>query len=322
METRAAHMIVGLIVVGFIVALLGFTVWIAKVDLEAEYNDFDIYFSESVAGLPNRGIVFYQGIPVGEIREIDLLATDTSKVHVMIRVRSDVPVTEATIAALQFQGLTGVAYIELAGGSPDAPPLIAKQGEERPVIPSEASAFAEIFSNAPELLSEAIGVMQQVNKLLADDNISNVNQTLANVNQLTGNLAQGTNDLPDIVADVRAMVAQIVETGASIQKLADTGNDVLAVDTRDLIKDARTTMASANMLMQRLDNMVAANEPAVTQFVNKSLPEITRMIGDLRKTARSLSRLVTRIERNPGEVIFGGNEEQYDLDTRSKEKKE
>ena len=321
METRASHMVVGLIVVAFTVALLAFTIWIAKVDLEAEYNDYDIYFEESVAGLANRSVVYYQGIPVGEVQEIDLLATDTSKVHVWIRVRSEVPVSEATIAALQFQGLTGVAYIELAGGSPDAPPLLAAPSQERAVIPSEASAFAEIFMNTPELLDQALGVMGQVNKLLGDNNLEEVAGTLRNVNRLTGNLADGTEDLPVLVKEAKDMVAQLVATGSAIEKLALTGNGMLEGEVGALVSDARTTMASANALMQRLDGLVAANEPAVTQFVNKSLPEITRMIADLRKTARSLSRLVTRVERNPGEVIFGGNEEEYDLKTRSKEQK-
>ena len=321
METRASHMIIGLIVVAFTAALLGFTIWIAKVDLEAEYDDYDIYFSESVAGLPKRGTVFYQGIPVGEVVEIDLLDTDASKVHVWIRVRAEVPVSKETIAALQFQGLTGVAYIELAGGSPGAPPLLPPEGQERAVIPSEASAFYELFTNTPKLLGQAIDVMSQVRKLLNDDNIAEISSTLRNVDTITTNLATTSEDFPAMIAEVRTMVNQVTETGSAFERLALSGTQVLEEDLVALVGDARTAMQNAGQLMERLDGLVLANEPAVTQFVNQSLPEITRMIGDLRKTARSLSRLVGRIEKNPGEVLFGGAEEQYNLETRTKEKK-
>ncbi len=63
--------------------------------------------------------------------------------------------------------------------------------------------------------------------------------------------------------------------------------------------------------------MVATNEGAVTQFVNASLPEVSRMILDLRVTARNLSRLVSRIEQNPAEVIFGSKEAEFDLKKRA-----
>lgn len=321
METRAAYMIVGMIVLAFTAAILGFTIWIAKVDLEADYDDYDIYFSESVAGLPNRGPVFYQGIPVGEVVEIDLLDSDASKVHVWIRVRAEVPVTEETIATLQFQGLTGVAFIELMGGSPGAPRLLPAPGRERALIPSEASAFFELFTNTPRLLAQAIEVMGQIKKVLDDDNLAQIAGTLKNVNTITANMADSSKDLPAILTDMRTMVTQMTATTASLEELASAGTDFLKTDAAVLIKEAETTLVAAGQLMQRLDDLVAANEPNTTQFVNQSLPEITRMIGDLRKTARSLSRLVGRIEKNPGEVLFGGTEEEYDLQTRKKETK-
>lgn len=316
METRASYMLVGGFVLTFLVGLVAFAIWIAKVDLDAEYADYDIYFEGTVSGLLKRSIVYYAGIPVGDVRDITLAPDDPSKVRVWIRLRAEVPVNEESVAKLEFQGLTGVAYIELSGGSPDAPDLQAHPGQERPIIKSEASPLLAIFESAPNLVNEAILAVGQIQKLLSDENISSVSGTLQNTERLTGNLADGTDDLEVIVADVKDILAQTKIAAARINTLVETGNTLLEDDAKRLIEETVNTMQTATALLERVDNMVAANEGAVTQFVNTSLPEVSRMILDLRVTARNLSRLMSRIEQNPAEVIFGTKEAEFDLKTR------
>lgn len=317
METKASYMLVGGFVLTFLAGLVAFAIWIAKVDLDAEYTDYDIYFEGTVSGLLKRSIVYYAGIPVGDVRDITLAPLDASKVRVWIRVRAEVPVSEESVARLEFQGLTGVAYIELSGGAPDAPRLVAKAGQQRPVIQSEASPLLAIFQSAPNLVNEAILAVGQIQKLLSDENISNVAGVLKNSERLTGNLADGTDDLETMVAEVKEILAQTKVAATKINQLVDTGNSLLEEDAKLLVQEAVTTMQSATTLLNRVDNMVAANEGAVTQFVNTSLPEVSRMILDLRITARNLSRLMSRIEQNPAEVIFGTKEAEYDLRKRT-----
>jgi len=317
METRASYVLVGGFVLTFLAGLVAFAIWIAKVDLDAEYRDYDIYFEGTVSGLLKRSIVYYSGIPVGDVRDITLAPDDPSKVRVWIRLRAEVPVSDASEAQLQFQGLTGVAYIELSGGSPDAPQLEPHPGQERPIIKSVPSPILAIFESAPNLVNEAILAVGQIQKLLSDENIASVSGVLQNSQRLSGNLADGTEDLETMVADVKEILAQTKTAAAKINQLVETSNTLLEGDATKLVAEAITTMQTATTLLARVDNMVAANEGAVTQFVNTSLPEVSRMILDLRVTARNLSRLMSRIEQNPAEIIFGTKEAEYDLKKRA-----
>lgn len=317
METRASYALVGGFVLTFLVGLVAFAIWIAKVDLDAEYRNYDVYFEGTVSGLLKRSIVYYSGIPVGDVRDITLAPNDPSKVRVWIRLRAEVPVSDASIAQLEFQGLTGVAYIELSGGSPDAPPLLPHPGQERPIIKSAPSPILEIFQSAPNLVNEAILAVGQLQKLLSDENVASVSGLLRNSDRLTRNLADGTEQLPAIVADVREILTQTKAATEKINTLVENGNTLLEGDAKILVAEAITTMQTATTLLARVDNMVGANETAVTQFVNTSLPEVSRMILDLRVTARNLSRLMSRIEQNPAEIIFGTKEAEYDLKKRS-----
>ncbi|UTW55163.1 MlaD family protein [Kordiimonas sp. SCSIO 12610] len=317
METRASHILVGGFVLAFLAGLVGFAVWIAKVDLDAEYKDYDIYFNDTVSGLVKRGTVFYLGIPVGEVRDITLAPDDPRKVRVWVRLRAEVPVNEGATARLDFQGFTGVAYIELFGGPPEAPLLTPHPGQERPVIPAQVSGLQVLFASAPDLLDAAGLAVAQVQKLLADENLAEIAGILKNTNQITGNLATGTKDIDGLIVDARAALVEVAGAANAIQKLANSGNELIANDAKPLIAEAIKTMQTAQEMLGRVDALVAANEGAVTQFVNGSLPEVSRMIVDLRKTARTLSRLVTRIEQNPGEIIFGTPEDEYDPKTRT-----
>jgi len=58
METRASYIMVGGFVLTFLAGLIAFAVWIAKVDLDAEYTDYDIYFHGTVSGLYKRSVVY------------------------------------------------------------------------------------------------------------------------------------------------------------------------------------------------------------------------------------------------------------------------
>jgi len=317
METRASHILVGSFVLAFLAGLIAFAVWISKVDLDAEYTDYDIYFDGSVSGLYKRSIVYYSGIPVGDVRDITLAPHDAQKVRVWVRLRAEVPVTEGAEAKLEFQGLTGVAYIELKGGPPGGAAIVAKEGDDRAIIPSGTSAFQAVFEGAPDLINQAIVAIVQIQKLLSDENIQSISSTLKNADQLSGNLARGTDDIEVIVAEARQVLANATTAADNISKLAASGNALVEKDGERLVNEAVATMQAATDMIKRIDGLVAANEGGITQFVGGSLPEVSRMIVDLRSTAQSLSRLMKRIEQNPAKIIFGTKEAKFDLETRS-----
>jgi len=317
METRASHILVGSFVLAFLAGLVAFAIWIAKVDLDAEYIDYDIYFDGSVSGLYKRSIVYYSGIPVGDVRDITLAPHDAQKVRVWIRLRAEVPVTDGAEAKLEFQGLTGVAYIELKGGPPGGAQIVALEGQERAVIQAGTSAFQAVYEGAPDLINQVIKAVVQIQKLVDDENIRSVGNTLKNVDRLSANLARGTDDIEAIVAEARAVLVKATKAADNISKLAESGNSLLEKDGERIVNEAVATMQAATAMIKRVDSLVAANEDNITQFVGGSLPEVSRMIIDLRATAQSLSRLMKRLEQDPAEIIFGTKEAKYDLKTRS-----
>ena len=72
-----------------------------------------------------------------------------------VAIERGTPVKEDTVAILQTQGLTGIAYVELTAGRRNSPPLVARPGEEFPVIRAGPSLLTRLETSVTVLLGFA-----------------------------------------------------------------------------------------------------------------------------------------------------------------------
>ena len=119
METRANHVLIGAFTLGVCLFAVLFALWMAKYTTEKAYAEYDVVFQEAVTGLSTGSQVLYSGISVGEVRALSLMKDDPRKVVARVRLSAETPVRTDTRAKLTMTGLTGVAVIQLSGGSPD-----------------------------------------------------------------------------------------------------------------------------------------------------------------------------------------------------------
>jgi len=80
------------------------------------------------------------------------------------------------VAQLQAQGVTGVAYISLSGGTSAAPPLVADE-EGLPIILSRRSTVQALVEDAPDLLAEATRLLEQFQAITGPENRAYVTNT-------------------------------------------------------------------------------------------------------------------------------------------------
>lgn len=149
METRANHLFIGAFVLVVVVGMLGFVAWLAKVDIDREFNAYHIFFEGSVTGLSSASNVLYRGIPVGTVNEVIIDPDDSSRVRVTVEVAANTPIREDSVATLELQGITGVTLIQITGGSADSPQLAAKGDQRLPVIRSPSPRRSSSSLRAP-----------------------------------------------------------------------------------------------------------------------------------------------------------------------------
>ena len=132
--------------VGAFVLLLGAVLiagalWLASGG--AFQKKYDLYLAieeESVAGLNLNAPVKFNGVNVGKVREIRIDADNPERVKLLFAIERGTPIKDDTVAILKTQGLTGIAYVELSGGTRDAAPLKCQTGERLPGDPDQTIA--------------------------------------------------------------------------------------------------------------------------------------------------------------------------------------
>ncbi len=116
MENKANYAIVGLFTLAVIAGIFGFVFWFTRASENSDRRAYRVVFVGSVSGLSTGAAVRFNGLRVGEVTAVNILASDPSRVVAQIAVNPSTPIKTDTKARLETQGLTGVANIQLTAG--------------------------------------------------------------------------------------------------------------------------------------------------------------------------------------------------------------
>lgn len=311
METRAHHLLIGIVTLVVVGLAIGFVIWLARLDIDREFQTYKIFFTDSVVGLNTGASVRYNGVPVGTVKSIQLNRDDPTKVRVLVEIDKKVPINEGIEAELGVLGLTGVAYIELTGGNMDAPPIQRLAGADWPVIPAGKSALQEVFRGAPDLLREATLAVSRVSELLSQENQAEISAILRNVNTLSAGVADSTDEIQNIIKNMDDTIADFRGAAKAINNLSASAERVLTEDAKMLFAEAETAMQKARTLMTDLSDAVDENRGNIQQFTQSALPEATRLMADIRRLTSSLQSVAQRMENGIAEALFPQKVPEY-----------
>lgn len=271
METRANYTLVGAFVVSFVIALVAFILWVARIDFSRHATEYEIYFSRSVTGLKEGGTVLYRGVPVGTVKKITLDPADVEKVRVIILVEKRVPIMEDAFASLELQGITGAAYIQLNGGTKSAKPLLPTRGKARAVIPARSSVFEEVTASLPAVLHQISQTFEDIRSLFKEGNQKAFEESLQNIRAITKALAPE----PGKESDVHELVLGMKEG----------------------IKEMR-------MLVREIKSFLSENRAGIHSFTETGLPALTQFLNEGKEALGTISRIGQRLERSPSGFFY------------------
>ena len=310
METRSNHILVGSVVLILIAGIMIAAFWFSRLS-DKQDALYDVYFKQSVNGLARGSGVSYSGVPVGQIKEIELWKRDPGFVRVRIALKRDIPILQGTTATIQGVGFTGVSEIVLDGGIKGAPPITCPEENTRafcpegvPVIPTKPGALGEILTNAPQLLERLSTLTERLTLVLNDKNQKALAGILANVDSLTGDLARRGPEIGQTIAEARITVQKAGVAIEQIGKLAGTTDALLNEDGRPLIADLRKTVQSAKNSLDTLDKTLADARPGVQTFSRQTMPEVDLLVRDLREMSRSLRAISERVDQQGAAALI------------------
>ena len=308
METHARFFLIGLFSLVVTVALVLFVLWLGKLQLDREYQEYDVRFHESVTGLSVGGIVQYHGIQVGEVRKLSLDPKDPREVRVRIRVSAETPIKTDTKAQLSYTGLTGVAVVEMFGGTPEARLLREVDTRQAPEIDTVPSTLSQLMSGGSGAMHSAQEVMVRIGEVLSDENIARVSTLLDNLAAVSDDVKADYPALRDALGEARVLEQRLASAAQRADDLlAQLQNDVSPTDDRPgLIEEARTAVAEIRSAAREVDAFAQSGKSTFGSLDSQSRNELAMTLQALQQASENLVRITQRFDDSPADYVLGG----------------
>jgi phospholipid/cholesterol/gamma-HCH transport system substrate-binding protein len=287
METKANYVAVGAFVLACVIGLVVTILWLAGVQYSQEYAYYQAYFKGPVTGLGKGTVTRYNGIEVGRITNLEFDPSDPQRVIVTMQVQPNLNIRDDSVASIDSQGLTGGSYVEISGGTTNAPLLVAKGDQRYPVIKTKPSTFAQLEQSAPEVVAKLNVAASRLNDLLNDNNRRSIAHILANLDETTEVIARRSGDIDATIANANKTMANLDQASQEI----------------------KPTLANLDVTVQKYGK-VADDADA---FINgDGLAQLSDLIGEARRLVTSLDQFSDQLNRQPTKLLFGDRRKGYE----------
>jgi len=300
MERDAHYAAVGIATIALLAALAVFTIWLARLQFNNDYDVYDIVFYGPVRGLSEGGEVHFNGIRVGEVTDLNLDPKKGDQVIARIRVDATTPVRVTSRAQLEPQGITGLNYIQITAGDPNSAVLKTQYPDNVvPVIQSQPSPIAELLSGSGTVLAQTVDALNRINRVLSDDNVRSFSTSLQNIESLTTELEARKGMLEQLeqaLTRANAAVGEYEQLAISTRRVVEGDGAQAIAKVNQAAEEARLAVASINRSATSLERPLG-------DFATTGLPQLSQSIQQLDEATRSLQALIDDVRASPREFI-------------------
>ncbi len=309
MENKAHAFAAGIFVLLASALLAVLAVWLTRD--KGHYHLYEISTHETVSGLQPQAPVRFRGVDVGKVGSITFDPVTRGNVLLQLEIDENAPMTQATYAVLSYQGVTGLAFVQLDDdGKAAAAPLLPNDAKP-PRIALRQGLLGKLAGRGEAIVEQVEQAATRLNKLLADDNQKRLADALDNTGRAAGNLATLSTRMQTVLdaqlGPERVNIPGFVkDASATMKSLQGSADEVRSAATG--ISQTAGRLNQKDGPLDRLAEGADALSGAANAFNAATLPRINQVTEDTSRAARRLSRTVNAITDNPQSLIFGNGE--------------
>ncbi|MBY0475524.1 MAG: MlaD family protein [Nitrosomonas sp.] len=277
MENRAHALIAGIFVILLSISVALVAMWFSGNNTKR--TDYLVVTKESVSGLNPQSAVHYRGVNIGKVEKIQFDLDNPHQILIQIAVNENVTLRKSVYAQLGYQGVTGLAYIQLNDDGVDNEIL----SDER--IPMRRSLLDEVTGSGQDLLSNVNQLVLKMHQLLNEQNQNHVSQILQNIGKATNNFDNIAGHLQPVLS---AFTELTVESGTLVKRLDQ------------LLGELNLTVSKANQKEGIFDSLSQS-----TQELATTIPELRQLSHSIIRNSNNLDKVLHQLEENPQSLIFG-----------------
>lgn len=307
MENKSHAMAAGSFVLVLAVLLAGLALWLTRD--RHDYTEYELSTSDAISGLQNQATVRYKGVAVGKVTDITFDDVQKGNVLIRIAVDSKAPVsTTGTYGMLGYQGVTGIAHIQLDDISQPLQAALKLGDSGIPRLPMKSSPLSVLADQGMTILSKVDEATKRINQLLGDENQERFSTLLGNLSEAAGNVSDVTRVMnttlrEQVAPAVQQFPAMAQDARKAMQAMERAGDEASAL-ARD-VRQMTTTVQGPGGALEQITVGTQAMSRAAERFDRATLPGISQAASDVSSAARQLGSAVSGIGDNPQSLLYG-----------------
>ncbi|MGV2292784.1 MlaD family protein [Trinickia sp. YCB016] len=298
MENKSHAFWAGLFTIGLAIAI-ALTVFWFNIDRSVRIP-YDLIARTNVTGLFTDAAVRYRGLDVGKVQSIHFDHEHPGQIVIRILVDKTAPITHSTYGSLGFQGVTGIAFVQLEDTGRDLSPFPSST-KNVAQIPMRPGLLDQLQERGDVLMRELESVAKHADNMMSDDMRDQLKATLASMQSAADNVAALSKAAAPVAAKLPGTLDQLDSTLASTNALISrvNGQNGPLVTNLNKIGDAADRAGAA------LSAMDASLQDMTARVNYETLPRIDALTTDVGSAVRSVDRAADLFSTSPRSVLFG-----------------
>ena len=314
MEKRLSYTVVGTFVIVLFICLVSFMFWLGKYGNKAtEYDYYHTYFTESVSGLNIASLVKLRGVEVGRVKEIKINQDNSEEVEVLLEVNKGTPVKTDSYTSLDSQGITGLKYIELKGGSKNSKTLTTLP-EQIATIVSKKSMLTSLFESGESITAKVDTILNRITLLLDEKNLENIANVVANLSSTTKyvdeqkqSIDKMFKDITDLKVSIEKNVNQLSsKSGKFLDRTARFEDDLLVSFKKlgEMSDKAAAASDETRIFFEQMQKEADKGEFNMAQIAEDNLQVINETAHALKDLSIQLDETIKNLGDSPSDILY------------------
>ncbi|MGI4847962.1 MAG: MlaD family protein, partial [Janthinobacterium lividum] len=217
MENKSHALIAGLFTIVLALAATLVALWLNRDRVERV--PYQLATKLSVPGLNPQAAVRYRGLDVGRVDEISFDPQVPGQILIHMSVKPDTPITRSTYGTLGYQGVTGIAYVQLDDDGSNQV-RVASSKEHVARIEMRPSLLDNLQSKGMAILNQAEELTKRFNVLLNDQNQKALLSAFDSIGRAAGAIETIPGQLQPTLAKMPALANEAQRSLAAITRLS------------------------------------------------------------------------------------------------------
>lgn len=297
MENKSHALMAGLFTITLLAATVLLALWFNQDRVDRV--PYEMATRLSIPGLNPQAAVRYRGLDVGKVDDIRFNPQVPGEILVQISVNPDTPITQSTYGTLGYQGVTGIAFMQLDDDG-SKPVRLPSDKNHLARIEIRPSLLDKIQTRSAAILEHMEQVTERFNILLAPANQKSMIAAFDNVSKTAQEFESIPKQLNPTLDRLPAMTAQMEQALASVSTVSQR-----ATVFADNLNVLTSKLQAPDGALTKITSSAEQLSTLAGNVEQDALPRVNLLTSEARSSVRALNRTLDKFNQQPQSILFG-----------------